>query len=377
MHMADALLSPMVGGTMAAVSVGAIAWSVSQIRRNGLDEKRIPMMGVLGAFVFAAQMINFTIPGTGSSGHIGGGILLAAVLGGYPALLAITSVLIIQSLFFADGGLLALGCNIFNLGVCTCLIGYPLVFRPIIRSGTPTNSTRRIAVASILAVVVSLQLGSLSVVLETCCSGVTELPFRTFLWMMQPIHLAIGLVEGMITASVLVFMVQMRPAILADSLVPKSEPKIRFSYAKILAIVSLATLLTGGFLSYFASANPDGLEWAMDQVAGTTELPNRTAIHEETAAIQQKTALMPDYDFTLSTTSDVAGVPSESISSRPVSSVAGTGIAGVSGSFLTLILTVCTGFCIAIFRKKRGKSSSDTLEHCSMDIACSSGGESL
>ncbi len=394
MHMADALLSPMVGGTMAAVSVGAIAWSVSRIRRDGLDEKRIPMMGVLGAFVFAAQMINFTIPGTGSSGHIGGGILLAAVLGGYPALLAIASVLIIQSLFFADGGLLALGCNIFNLGVCTCLIGYPLIFRPLIQHGIvstrnekiSTPSTARITLASVLAVIVSLQLGSLNVVLETCCSGVTELPFQTFLWMMQPIHLAIGLVEGLITASVLVFMVQMRPSILADNFAAINEPKVRFSYAKILAVVSFVTLVTGGFLSYFASENPDGLEWAMDKVAGTTELPPRASIHEEAAAIQQKTAFMPDYDFTFSTSSttsdekdsvaDVNPTTTETPASIETLATTGTGIAGVSGSVLTLLLTVCTGFCIAIFRKKHD-GNSDSLERNPMDVACSADRETL
>lgn len=135
MHMADALLSPAVGGTMAAVSAAAIGLSVKKISGDRLDEKKIPMMGVMGAFVFAAQMINFTIPGTGSSGHIGGGILLAAVLGPYPALLTITAVLIIQCLLFADGGLLALGCNIFNMGVCACLIGWPLIYRTILRRG--------------------------------------------------------------------------------------------------------------------------------------------------------------------------------------------------------------------------------------------------
>ena len=104
MHMSDALLSPTVGLTMCAVSAGALAVSAARVQRSQLTRQKLPMMAVGGAFVFAAQMINFTIPGTGSSGHIGGGILLATLLGGGPALLALAAVLVVQCLFFADGG---------------------------------------------------------------------------------------------------------------------------------------------------------------------------------------------------------------------------------------------------------------------------------
>ena len=107
MHMSDALLSPTVGLTMCAVSAAALAVSAARVQRSQLTRQKLPMMAVGGAFVFAAQMINFTIPGTGSSGHIGGGILLATLLGGGPALLALAAVLAVQCLFFADGGLLA------------------------------------------------------------------------------------------------------------------------------------------------------------------------------------------------------------------------------------------------------------------------------
>ena len=126
MHMADALISPAVGGTMWAASAAAIGWSARRLRREeagaGTAGDRTALMGVLGAFVFAAQMINISIPATGSSGHLGGGILLAALLGPWAALPVIASVLIVQALFFADGGLLALGCNIVNLGVIPCLL---------------------------------------------------------------------------------------------------------------------------------------------------------------------------------------------------------------------------------------------------------------
>ena len=88
-------------------------------------------MGVLGAFIFAAQMINFTIPATGSSGHLGGGMILSILLGPYAAFLVMASVLVVQALFFGDGGLLALGCNIFNLGFWPCFIVYPLIYKKI------------------------------------------------------------------------------------------------------------------------------------------------------------------------------------------------------------------------------------------------------
>ena len=131
MHMADALISPAVGGGMWAATAATLAYSARKVTQE-LDDRKVPLMGVLGAFIFAAQMINFTIPGTGSSGHLGGGLILAVLLGPYAAFLVIASVLTVQALFFADGGLLALGCNIFNLGFFPAFIAYPLIYRPLL-----------------------------------------------------------------------------------------------------------------------------------------------------------------------------------------------------------------------------------------------------
>ena len=107
MHMADALVVPAVAGTMYALSTGTAAYSIRRVRLEQ-DEKKIPVMGVMGAFVFAAQMINFTIPGTGSSGHLCGSMLLSAILGPFAGFLTMIGILLIQCLLFADGGLLAL-----------------------------------------------------------------------------------------------------------------------------------------------------------------------------------------------------------------------------------------------------------------------------
>ena len=128
MHMADALLSPAMGGVMGAAAAATTIYSALKVQ-NQIDNRKIPLMVVLGAFVFAAQMINFTIPGTGSNGHLGGGLLLAILLGPHAAFITLASVLTVQALFFADGGLLALGCNIFNLGFFPCFIAYPLLYK--------------------------------------------------------------------------------------------------------------------------------------------------------------------------------------------------------------------------------------------------------
>lgn len=330
MHMADALLSPAVGLTMWAVSAGSVAVSASRIERQELSEKKLPVMAVTGAFVFAAQMINFTIPATGSSGHIGGGILLAGLLGGFPALLTLTAVLIIQCLFFADGGLLALGCNIFNMGVIPCLIVYPLLFRPLLHKGL---TARRLTLSSILSVVIGLQLGAFGVVLETTASGVSELPFSTFLMLMQPIHLAIGLVEGVVTAAILVFVLKTRPELL-ESAVERKALSAGVSVKKTVAVLAILAALVGGGLSLFASANPDGLEWAVEKVTGSPELEQNDSFHTAAAQAQEKTALLPDYDF--------AG-----------GGVGGTSVSGLVGGVLTFALAGGAGLAISAVKKRK------------------------
>ncbi len=334
MHMADALLSPAVGGVMCAVSAGAMAYSVAKIKKQDLSEKKVPIMAVAGAFVFAAQMINFTIPATGSSGHIGGGILLAGLLGGFPAFLTIAAVLIIQCLFFADGGLLALGCNIFNMGVLPCLVVYPLLFKPLLKKKISYGG---IMLWSVVSVIIGLQLGAFSVVLETAASGISELPFKTFVLLMQPIHLAIGAVEGIVTGAVLCFVYKMRPEIM-DSTLKSTGMGEGVSTKKVVIVLAVLALLIGGGLSIFASANPDGLEWAMEKVAGTTELEAEGAIMEGAAAAQGATAFMPDYDYA---------------SAGEDGSTTGTSVAGIVGGALTFVLAGAAGLIITKVKKKK------------------------
>lgn len=133
MHMADALVAPAVAGTMYACSAAAAGWAVKKVQEED-DPKKVPLMGVMGAFVFAGQMINFTIPGTGSSGHLCGGMLASAVLGPFAGFLTMIGVLLIQCLLFADGGLLALGCNIWNMAFYGCFIGAGLLWRRFMKT---------------------------------------------------------------------------------------------------------------------------------------------------------------------------------------------------------------------------------------------------
>ncbi|MDP2844076.1 MAG: energy-coupling factor ABC transporter permease [Acetobacterium sp.] len=337
MHMADALVSPAVGGIMLAASAGAIAYSAYKCK-DDLDEKKIPLMGVMGAVIFAGQMINFTIPGTGSSGHIGGGILLAALLGPFPAFLTMTAVLLIQALFFADGGLLALGANIWNLGFYTCFLVYPFVFKPIVKKGlTPT----RITVASIVSVVLALSLGAFSVVLETLASGITELPFATFVGLMTPIHLAIGLVEGIVTGGILVFVYKMRPELLESSVENTKLPK-DISVQKVMGMLLIFAVVMGGGLSLFASSNPDGLEWSMEGVAGTPELEAVGEVYENAASVQESTAFLPDYTFK---------------SSGEEGSAVGTSVSGIVGGGITLLLAGGTGYLIYAVKRRKEKAA--------------------
>ena len=325
MHMADALVSTAVAGTMYACSAVAAGYSLKKVRAADLNHK-VPLMGVMGAFVFAAQMINFSIPGTGSSGHLTGGMMLSALLGPEAGFLTMTAVLVIQCLLFADGGLMALGCNMWNMGFYGCFVGY-LIWSAFMRGGM---TRKRIVAASLTGCVLALQLGAFSVTLETLASGITELPFAVFLGFMQPIHLVIGLVEGLITSAVLLFVFQSRPQLLHGY---GQQEGGRMKTSAVVAVIAATAAVTGGFLSLFASSHPDGLEWSIAKVTGSTELESASSLHLWAAQIQERLALLPDYDF-------LGGEGSM-----------GTSFSGIVGALLVLV--VCVAVCVAIKKMKK------------------------
>lgn len=294
MHMSDTLISPAVA---VATSIVAAALVVVATRKIGREDSRatthlVPLMGVMGALIFAAQMLNFAIPATGSSGHIVGGVLLAAVLGEWAGFLTLTSVIIVQCLLFADGGLMTLGCNVLNMAALSCLVAYPLIFKPLIHNH---NSPSRWAAASIATSITALVMGALAVTIETELSGITALPYGRFLSFMLPIHLLIGVGEGLATAAVIASLRRYRPDLLFDSTEPTARPRTQF-----IAITVVAALLVASVAGTVASSRPDGLEWSIERTTAGVEIAeSQSPLHHRAARIQRTTALLPDYEASM------------------------------------------------------------------------------
>ena len=357
MHMTDALLSPTVGLGLCLVSAATIA-SCSRTVSRQLDERMVPLMGVLGAFLFTAQMINFSIPGTGSSGHLGGGLLLAILLGSHAALLTMASVLLVQALFFADGGLLALGCNIFNLGFLPAFVAYPLVYRKL--AGDRAAASRR-SLAIIVAAVLGLQLGAFGVVGETVLSGRSALPLATFAFFMQAIHLAIGIVEGAVTAVLVAFIHRARPEVLFGAMTGSTANPLRSPCSPrplrgLLAVLLALSLLGGGFFSWFASTQPDGLEWSIARAGGKDQSRGPEAgAQQALATLQGATALLPGYAFRPAAVADPRG---SSAASPPATNgdeqeKLASSVAGIVGGLIVLALALLIGALL----KRGGRSA--------------------
>jgi cobalt/nickel transport system permease protein len=247
------------------------------------------------------------------------------VLGPCLGFLTLSAVLLVQCLLFADGGILALGANIWNMAFYGCMLGGGVVW-PLVAGKSPNKA--KVFAASILGNIAALQFGAFSVTLQTLASGVTELPFGAFATAMQPIHLAIGAVEGAITGSVLCFILEARPEMLS---VENRSSSVRLSRAAILSVLAASAFAIGGLLSLAASSSPDGLEWSMERVAGTAELEYPGTIHSGAANVQEKVSLLPDY----------ALPDSESVGGSILSGVVGTG----------LVLVLCVAGAFAVRRR--------------------------
>ena len=177
MHLGNGIICPVTGIPM-LLAAGAAAFYAYKRAKEDFSKDKIFKTVSLTSLVFALQMINFAIPSTGSSGHIVGAILLAALLGPYAAFLSMCAILIVQAVFFADGGLMALGCNIFNMGFLACFVAYPLLYKPL-------ADKKRIFSGAFLASVATLQLGSIAVVAEGFLSGSITSRLADFTLLMQ------------------------------------------------------------------------------------------------------------------------------------------------------------------------------------------------
>ena len=272
MHLGNGIICPVTGIPMLAIS-GAAAIYAYKKATNDFSKDKIFSAAAAAGLVFALQMINFSIPQTGSSGHIIGGILLSALIGRYAGFLAMCSILIVQAVFFADGGLLALGCNIFNMGVLSCFVAYPLLYKPLAKRSKPVAG-------AILASVGALQLGSIAVVLEGALSGsIAMSSVWNFTGLMQMIHIPIGLVEGIVTAAVVV--------------------AAKFASSKKLSyFLSITAVILAGVISPYASQKPDGLEWSLLNISDSVVMQTQGLLYEFSQTVQAKSAIFTGMPYT-------------------------------------------------------------------------------
>jgi len=338
MHMANELLSvPVAAGTLAiaAGSLGLICRKVRQI----ITADKLALMGILGAFVFAAQMVNFQLPAMpGTSGHMVGAVLLAIILGPHAGAIVISSVVIIQCLIFQDGGLLALGCNIINMALVPSYLGY-FLYRT---ATTGPFSSLRAYIGAVLACVIAIEAGAIFVPIEAALSGVLAVPFSTFLITMVGVHFLVGFVEGLITVAVLGYLQQVRPDIVVDSL----PGKVRLSRKAVLITLVVFTIITGAGLSLLASDLPDGLEWSYaerpDQPNFKAAVSNNDPRIATVDNLQSKYSLMPDYSIRTPASAEAAQQETKI-------SAGWTSFAGVVGSGVTMAVIWLTAW---ILRKK-------------------------
>lgn len=279
MHLGNGIICPATGIPMLALAGAAAFYAYKKAKKDFSKDKTLPVIA-LTALVFAMQMINFSIPETGSSGHIIGGVLLAALMGPYAAFLAICSILLIQSVFFADGGLLALGCNIFNMGFLACFAVYPFLYKPLAKRN-------KYFLGAFLSSVAALQFGSFAVVIEGALSGSIELSsVLSFAALMQFIHLPIGIAEGIVTGGIV--------------LISK-----HFDMKKLSFVFGGTAFVLGGFIAQYASNKPDGFEWSLLKLSDAVIMQTQGYIYNLAEIIQAKTAILANIS---SFAANIAGI---------------------------------------------------------------------
>jgi len=245
MHIPDGFLSlgvSLVCWVLAAAGVGVALWR----SREALGERQVPLMGVLAAFIFAAQMLNFTVAG-GTSGHLIGGALAAILLGPWAGILTMTTVVAIQALLFQDGGLLVMGANVLNMGILATLVGYG-VYRGVM--AVARGRRWGIFVGGFAAAWGAVVVASVACAVQLAFSGTS--PLGVALPTMAGVHVLIGIGEGLITVGALAFVAAAR----RDLLEPAGAATGGVRWAVLGLVLALAVTL----LAPLASPHPDGLE---------------------------------------------------------------------------------------------------------------------
>ncbi|MFC8537006.1 energy-coupling factor ABC transporter permease [Streptomyces sp. NPDC057249] len=275
MHVPDGFINAPVSAVTGVVAAGAVAVSLKGARRE-LDERTAPLAGLVAAFIFAVQMLNFPVA-AGTSGHLLGGALAAILVGPYTGVLCISVVLLMQGILFADGGLTALGVNILDMGVVTTVVAYAL-FRGLL--GVLPRTRRSVTAASFVAALVSVPAAACAFTLIYWIGGTTDIPIGKVFTAMGGVHVLIGIGEALITALTVGAVVAVRPDLvhgakglaaplklrvdgeLVDAPEPAREPApAAHRPTRGLWVTGLVTaLVLAGFVSFYASADPDGLE---------------------------------------------------------------------------------------------------------------------
>lgn len=243
MHIPDGMLSLVVSLFLWALTAMILGYALRQVGKD-LKERQIPLMGVMAAFIFAAQMINFPVAG-GTSGHLLGGTLAAITLGPWAGMVTMASVIIVQGLLFQDGGLLVMGANILNMGLLTVMIAYGL-YRGVIHR----HRKVRLAVAG-GAAWLTVMAGALATSLELWLSGTARLDI--VVPAMLSVHALIGIGEALITVAALAFILRTRPDLIEGEEMPARGGRGWVAAGLLLTLVVV-------LLAPLASVDPDGLE---------------------------------------------------------------------------------------------------------------------
>ncbi|GAA2437235.1 energy-coupling factor ABC transporter permease [Streptomyces glaucus] len=290
MHVPDGFIDAPTSAVTGVVAAGAIAVSLRGARRE-LDERTAPLAGLVAAFVFAVQMLNFPVA-AGTSGHLLGGALAAILVGPFTGVLCISVVLLMQGVLFADGGLTALGVNITDMAIVGTAVAYP-VFRGLVKVLPRTR--RSVTAASFVAALVSVPAAALAFTLLYWIGGTTDVPIGKVATAMIGVHVLIGVGEAAITALTVGAVIAVRPDLVhgarglrqrlklrvggdlvdAPAAGPVPAPAARAAHRKVWAAGLVTSLVLAGFVSFYASASPDGLE----KVAADQGIDEKTEEH--------------------------------------------------------------------------------------------------
>ncbi|MFF3466043.1 energy-coupling factor ABC transporter permease [Streptomyces sp. NPDC002619] len=288
MHVPDGFIDAPTSAVTGVVAAGALAVSLRGARRE-LDERTAPLAGLVAAFIFAVQMLNFPVA-AGTSGHLLGGALAAILVGPYTGVLCVSVVLLMQSILFADGGLTALGVNITDMAIVTTVVAYA-VFRTLVK--VLPRGRRSVTVASFVAALLSVPAAALVFTLLYAVGGTTDVALGKVATAMIGVHVLIGIGEAAITALTVGAVIAVRPDLvygarglqqrlklrvngeLVDAASAHPVPTAARSHRKLWITGLVTSLVLAGFVSFYASASPDGLE----KVAHDKGIDAKTAQH--------------------------------------------------------------------------------------------------